>query len=116
MNQTQNNNSNSLTMDEISKLHGDDLKKALDQRLQSHKNEVDEVDALTKDACDEVEKMPDIDEKKAEKEDRDAVAEIEKSLDDDLKNAVLDLATEDEILKDIEDEPEDSDEPADSVE
>jgi hypothetical protein len=102
MNSTQNNNPNPLTSEEISKLHGEDLKKALANQLSGYKNEVSRIDSALKDICEDVEKMPEVDAQKAQKEDAVALAEIEKKLDDDLNNAVLDLATEDEILKDVD--------------
>jgi hypothetical protein len=51
--------------------------------------------------------MPDVDEDQTNREDDEALAEIEGKLDLDLNNAALDLATEDEILKDISDVPDD---------
>jgi len=107
MNSTQNNNdSNPLSVEEISNLHGEELKKVLAQRLQEHKDTVAEIDASLKDICDEVNNMPDIDEEKVTNEDNESLAEIERQLDTDLNNAVLDLATEDEILKDVSEKDE----------
>jgi hypothetical protein len=101
MNPTPNNNSNPLTADEISKLHGEELKQALAQKLQGYKDGMAEVDNSLKDICEEVEAMPEVDEAKTKKEDDATIAGIEKQLDDDLNNAALELATEDEILSDI---------------
>jgi hypothetical protein len=104
MNSTLNNNSNPLTADEISKLHGEELKQALAQKLQGYKDGIAEIDASLKDICEKVEAMPDVDKAKAKAEDDAAIAEIEKQLDTDLNDAILELGTSDEILSDIKEE------------
>jgi hypothetical protein len=98
------NNTNPLTPEEISNLHGEDLKKVLAQRLGGYKDKVKEIDESLKDICEDVEKMPEVDEVKTKKEDDAALAEIEGQLDTDLNDAMLDFATEDEILKDVNEE------------
>ena len=110
MNQTSKNDFKPLTVEDLSNLHGEELKAVLAQRLKQRRNEIDEIDASLKDICEEVDKMPDIDEDKVTKEDDEALAKIEEQLDTDLNNAILDFATEDEILKDINDETDESDE------
>ncbi len=100
MDQTQ-NNSNQLTADEISSLHGEDLKKALAERLQGFKDEVAQIDSSLEGVKEEVDNMPEIDEKKVDEEDSAAIAEMIKKLDDDLNSAAVDLATDDQILEDV---------------
>lgn len=95
------NNTNPLTPEEISNLHGEELKKALQQRLGGYKDKIKEIDGVVKDILEDVEKMPEVDEVKAKKEDDAALAEIEGQLDTDLNDAVLDFATEDKILEDV---------------
>ena len=103
MNQTQNNsNTTPLTVDEINSLHGEELKKVLADRLQKHKDDMAKIDASLTDITKEVEAMPEPDEAKDKAEDDAAMKEITEKLDTDLNNAVLDLATDDETLKDIE--------------
>jgi uncharacterized coiled-coil DUF342 family protein len=110
MNQTSKNDFKPLTVEDLSNLHGEELKAVLAQRLKQRRDEIDEIDASLKDICEEVHKMPDIDEDKVTKEDDEALAKIEEQLDTDLNNAILDFATEDEILKDINNETDESDE------
>lgn len=100
MNQIQ-NKTIPLTIDEINSLQGDDLQNALDQKLQEYKNEVSEIDASLKDVCDEVENMPEEDEQKVDDEDDKSIAEIEEKLDSDLVNAVIDLATDDDVMREV---------------
>ena len=90
MNQTQ-NKTIPLSIDEINSLQGDDLQKALDQKLQEYQDEVSEIDASLKDLCDEVENMPEVDEEKTNEEDSAAISEIENKLESDLDKAILDL-------------------------
>lgn len=103
MNSTNNNdnNLNPLTVDEINSLSGEELTKALDERLQQHNRQMTEIDNALKPLCEAVEKMPDVDEKKNYKEDSESIAKIENQLNTNLNNAVLNLATTDEILKDV---------------
>ena len=101
MNPIPNNNSNPLTADEISKLHGDELKQALSQRLQGYKDRIAEVDAVLKPIYDEVVAMPKIDGANIIGEDNEVIDTIEKQLDMDLNNAALEMATEDKILNDV---------------
>lgn len=102
MNSTQNNNSNPLTSEEINNLQGEDLKNALDQKLKGYKDEITRIDAAVKDICEDVESRPNIDTNKTYKEDTEALGEIEEKLDTELSRAAVELATEDEILKDLD--------------
>ncbi len=100
MDQTQ-NNSNHLTADEIASLHGEDLKRALSERLQGFKDGVAQIDSSLESVKEEVDNMPEVDEKKVNKEDDVVIAEMVKKLDEDLNSAAVDLATDDQILEDV---------------
>lgn len=94
------NQNKPLTAEEISKLHGKELSDALSEGLESFKKDMEEIDESISGIVSEIEGMSDIDIKS--KDDDSEINELENNLNIDLNNAVLDLATEDEILKDIE--------------
>ena len=101
MNSTPNNNLNPLTPEEISNLHGQELVDALAKQRQMYKTETDRIDGVLSKISDEVENTPDVDQQQARREDDEALAKIEVELDNSLNDAILDLATTDEVLKDI---------------
>jgi len=103
MDQTQ-NNTNPLTDNEINSLSGEDLKKVLAERLKSHKDQMAKIDASINGLCEEVEEMKEPNKEADDAEDAESLNKIEEQLDTDLNNAILDFATEDKILEDIEED------------
>ncbi|MEI6042143.1 MAG: hypothetical protein WCQ00_01065 [bacterium] len=102
MNATPNDNIIPDDVGGISNLHGEELENYLKQKLDEFNEKIDASEAALEKMNDYVESGTLIDEQKTYDEDTDDILEIEDQLDTDLNNAVLDLATEDRVLKDIE--------------
>lgn len=95
------NNKTQLTVDEISKLHGEELKKALAEQVAGYRKEISDVDKDLTETCNSIEGLPEINEKQEDLDDLAAIQQMEDKMGVELNDAVLDLATNDDVLKDL---------------
>ena len=100
MNQTQDDSKN-LSVDDILSLHGEDLKKALDARIKAHNDAVSAVEEELAGVVEYSKNLGELDVIKNADEDDQFIDKLEKDLNKSLNDAVLDLATDDDILEDI---------------
>ena len=95
------NNKTQLTADEISKLHGEELKKALAEQAAGYRKEISDVDKDLAEVCQSTEGLPEINEKQEDLDDLAAIQQMEDKMGVELNDAVLDLATNDDVLEDL---------------
>lgn len=96
------NNTTPITADDIKGLTGEELKAFLEKRAQQIKDDTAEIAKELDPICQEVEAIKRPTEEEEIADDIAFVKKAEQKLGNDLDEAVLELATDDETLKQIE--------------